>query len=497
MKISYKQFIIFVFSMMCYMVLVKVCDILFANPKGIPHEVVSSKQISYKQQKALIHNHVNKFIIVENLTLLDQKPRKKKKKSPKQTLYTGNRLNRLLYQLWDPNSEINEQSLISCDHLSSTDENVYQKGKRFARKLNRKFFEYADISDIWDLIRHNCNSLRKLFRFQNPKFGPASYSIAYTITLERTAEQSIRMLLSIYHHDNVYCVHPNARYGFKYYNVFRKISECIPNIVLPDRIFEIRLKTHNRLKAELACFKKLLNTSVPWKYGINLPSSAFPLRNNSYLVKHLKAKPYEVSISWEKPVHEHFLRRVKYSFSIKELESGEKAFVRTSKKKSDPPGNIQFYRRGIHFISTRQFYHFLTESTLAKEFLNWTKDAKNPEDFYYSSLYKYYDVSDGMPVDPLGSTLQQLRPVDNGVEDVSAVPSNELIISLWSSDRGHKCHGKYRGSVCIFSAEDLRWLLQQEYLFANSFDFRVDRVVIDCLSKNLKQPILLPDLELD
>ena len=217
------------------------------------------KRLGYKQRKALIHKRVNKFILSENFTFTESKTSKKKKSKP--ITYSSYRLNRLLFQLWDPNSQENEENLLSCDHLASDDENVYQKGKRFARKLNRKFYEYANVSDIWELVRYNCNNVRKLFRFQNPKFGPASYSIAYTVTLDRTAEQSIRMLLSIYHHDNVYCVHPNAKMGYQYFNIFRKISECIPNIILPDRIFEIRVKSHNRLKAELSCFKKLLERS--------------------------------------------------------------------------------------------------------------------------------------------------------------------------------------------------------------------------------------------
>ena len=497
MRLLLKYLSMFMMTSFLLMVFFTVHNIINSNRKT-PHQlkrIFSRKRESYRQRKAKLYQRVHQYILYENMSLVNSKARKKKRpiKSP-QTQWSDDRLSRMLYQVWDPNiEEQTEDHLLSCEHLASPDQSLYRKGKRFARKLNRKFYEYANISDIWEMIRYNCNGLRTLFRFQTPKFGPASYSIAYTVTLDRTAEQSIRMLLSIYHHDNVYCVHPNAKYGFKYYNIFRRITECIPNIVLPDRIFEIRLKTHNRLKAELSCFKKLLNISVPWRYGINLPSSSFPLHNNSKLVKYLKARQYEVSISWEKPVEDRFLSRVRYRYLIKEDENGERVLLRTTALKSSPPHNIEFFRKGNHFISTRDFYRFLTNSSISQDFLNWTRDAKNPEDFYYSSLYKHHYTLVHSLDDPPDYTVQQQVKLDSEIEDVSITQASELMTSLWISDRSHRCHGKYRGSVCIFSAADLRWLLQQDELFANSFDFRIDRVIIDCLTKNLKHPILKAD----
>ncbi|XP_066927716.1 beta-1,3-galactosyl-O-glycosyl-glycoprotein beta-1,6-N-acetylglucosaminyltransferase 4-like [Clytia hemisphaerica] len=457
--------------------------------------LIYNQEVNRKRSLLELQQKADFYITGQNLTVPKRRqPSTRALKISKQVseVDSNYRLNRLLYQLWDPYTNENEHNMFTCQHLVSENRKIYQHGKRFARKLNKKFYEYAKLQNILDAIGPTCNNLRKLFRYQTPNFGPASYSVAYTVTLERTAEQSLRMLLSIYHHDNVYCLHPNAKFGMKYYNVFRKVSECIPNIYLPDRIFEIRVKTHNRLKAEAQCFKKMLSVPVPWKYGINLPSTVFPLYNHSKIVHYLRSKPYEVSINWKTPNEAHFMSRVQFVHVARSIEGGDRALVRTSKRKAPPPHGIKIYRKGTSFIGTRQFYEFLVNDPLAKQFLDWTRDTKNPEDFYYASLYKHITREPRSSPDFGTSGLisgYKVRP-EHKLQDVSVDPENNLLISLWGSDRGHRCHGKYRGSVCILGSADLKWLLQQGYLFANSFDFRVDRLVVDCLSKNLKDPIL-------
>ena len=449
------------------------------------------------ERLGFFENKIKEYVIAQNITdiLKDSLRKKKKSKTPIKP-DSNYRLNRLLYQLWDPSTNENEHNMFTCKHLVNEDRKIYRHAKQTARKLNTKFYEYARLNTITDAIGPTCNNIRKLFPYQTPNYGPASYPIAYTITLERTAEQSLRMLLSIYHHDNVYCLHPNAKYGMKYFNIFRRVSECIPNIFVPDKIYEIRVKTHNRLKAEAECFKKLANVTVPWKYGINLPSTVFPLYNNSKIVQYLRSKPYEVEINWRySPVDDsHFMSRVQYVHVIKNIEGGDRAMVKTSKRKTTPPDGIQIFRKGSSFISTREFYQFLVESRVAKDFLKWARNTKNPEDFYYSSLYKHITKSPSRDTETAGQPSDVLpylkvRP-EHQLQDISVEPDSNLLISLWGSDRGNRCHGKYRGSFCIFGSGDLKWLLHQGYLFANSFDFRVDRFVVDCLSKNLKEPIL-------
>ena len=444
------------------------------------------KKFNYKVHKAMIKHRLKMFIANENTT--DIKSKLPRKKQIRPTSNNNNyRLSRLLFQLWDPNNYQNQGNMLNCENLVSLDKKKYHQGRRFARKLNRKFYEYVNVSDIWDAIKDTCMSVRNVFKYKTPKYGADSFPIAYTITLDRTAEQSLRMLLSIYHHANIYCIHPNAKFGMLYVNVFRRLSECLPNIILPEKLYEIRVKTFHHLKAELGCFNKLLNSSVPWKYGINLPSSAFPLRNNSYIVQYLKTKPYENVISWSFP-HSRFIRRIKYVHVVRETE-GETLLMRTSTIKKPPPDNIVIFRKGNFLISTREFYHFLTESEIAKRLLAWAQDTKTPEDFYYSTLYRHKSAPAGFPYDPDDNLPEKMiQTLDN--ENVSDTPLNDLLVTLWKSDAAHHCHGQYRGHVCIFSAADLRWLIEQDNLFALSFDFRVDRVAIDCLAKNLQEPIL-------
>lgn len=441
---------------------------------------------------AVIKNRLKSFITKENI--LDIKDRVAKKKQNKPVLNNNNyRLSRLLYQIWDPDNTQNHGHMLNCDNLVSLDKTKYHQGRRFARKLNRKFYEYINVSDIWDSIKDSCVSVRNIFKYKTPKFSLDSYPIAYTVTLDRTAEQSLRMLLGIYHHENIYCVHPNAKFGMLYVNVFRRLSECLPNVILPEKLYEIRVKTFHQLKAELGCFSRLLNSSVPWKYGINLPSSAFPLRNNSHIVEYLKSKPYETVISWSFP-HQRFIRRIKYVHVIRETE-GETLLMRTSIVKRPPPDDIVIFRKGNFLISTREFYHFLTESSISKRLLIWAQDTKTPEDYFYSTLYRHKDAPGGLPFYPNQNLLEKMFQTSDS-ENINDAPASDLLVTLWKSDPIHLCHGQYRGHVCIFSAADLRWLIEQDNLFAISFDFRVDRVAVDCLAKNLIEPIL-PDTDID
>lgn len=445
------------------------------------------RHMSYKEHKSLIKYRLKRLVLAQNITESDKKSLKKSKNT-KPMSSTNFHLNRMLYQLWDPHNYQNQGNLLNCGNLISMNDKKYRQGRRFARKLNRKFYDYINVSDIWESIRYSCVTLKNIFPYKTPKYSPASYPIAYTVLLDRTAEQSIRMLASIYDHDNIYCIHPNAKFGMMYLNVFKKISECVPNIILPDNIYEIKVKTFNRLKAELSCYSKLLNSSVPWKYGINIPSSSFPLRNNTYIVQYLKTKPYENVVSWTIP-SQRFKKRIKYVHVLRETE-GETLLLRTSTLKSQPPHGITIFRKGDYCISTREFYVFLTQSQVAKDFLDWAEDTKNPEDYFYSSLNRHPHCPGGYPYNPDEPGPTKTFQTEE-YENVQDVPPNDLVVSLWKGDISHRCHGLYRGHMCIFGAADLRWLLEQDCLFACSFDFRVDRVSVDCLTKHLVQPILL------
>ena len=448
--------------------------------------MTSEKRFNYKKHKKILTNRLKSLIAGQSLGGIVKKSPERKKVV--KDIDNGNyKLHRLLFQMWDPNKQHDQANLLSCDNLISMDEKEYRQGRRFARKLNHKFYEYINVSEIYEAIRYSCMPVHNIFAYKTPKYSAASYPIAYTITLDRTAEQSLRFLSSIYHHDNIYCIHPNSIFGSTYLNVFKKISECVPNIILPDRIYGIKVKTYNRLLAQLACFKKLLNTSIPWRYGFNLPSSAFPLRNNTYLIQYLKQKPYENVVPWDIPA-ERFEKRFKYSFVLKEIE-GETLLLRTNFKKKSPPGNIKIFRKGEHFISTREFWEFLTESDIAKSFLEWAHDTKNPEDFFYASMNRYKGAPGGTPYDE--EDLQQegaLQTTES--ENIIDLPNSDFVINLWKSDHSIKCHGVYRGFMCIFGSADLRWLIQQDSLFAFSFDYRVDRVAIDCLTKHIQTPLL-------
>ena len=419
---------------------------------------------------------------------------KQRNKRPKPSAHqrTNEKLIKLIFQLWDLKSLQAQEDSYTCKDLVSVDDKTYQSGKKLASKLNSRFYESFNASAILDAISVSCDSITSIFRTKEssrlPRHKP--YPIAYTIQVDRGVEQSIRMLYSTYHPDNVYCLHPNMQRGKAFVEVFKRIAECVPNIFLPDVVYGIGVRTHQRIVADLKCFEKLLESSIPWRYGINLPSSAFPLRNNSFIVEYLKKKPYENEIAWRFS-NVKFYKRALFVHVIRESHTGQKVLKRTNRLKSSPPRDIALFRKGEYFISTREFYRFLVNSSISRELLAWSNDTKYPEEMFYATLNRYPGAPGGQPFSDMNNdTMLDPFNFSSEKEDIVDQPNDDLLTTLWRQDKSHRCHGAYRGNMCIFGAADLRWLIAQDALFANSFDYRVDRVSIDCLTKHLIKPIL-------
>ena len=99
------------------------------------------KKFNYKAHKFLIKNRLKMLIASENTSDIKTKFQKRKQMKPISN-NNNHRLSRLLFQLWDPNSYQTQASMLNCQNLVSLDKKKYRQGRRFARKLNRKFFNW-------------------------------------------------------------------------------------------------------------------------------------------------------------------------------------------------------------------------------------------------------------------------------------------------------------------------------------------------------------------
>lgn len=313
--------------------------------------------------------------------------------------------------------------------------------------------------------------------------------IAYSILLNKPLDQSFQLLRAIYNPVNIYCLHVHASASKRYFATINKLARCFQNILISPKRFRILHATVERVEAHLSCFKTLLNSTVSWRYLINIPGSAFPLRNNTFLLDYLEKRGYLNSITYGDATSESFLRRTQFVHEYTVNWRGYEVFSKTTKTKLPPPGNLTIFRGDSSFVATRDFAGYVLTSRIAQDLLEWSRDTKNPEGFYWATLNRVPGTPGGIPY---RMDTEVIKDEDTGVtsEDISTTSESDLIARLWRTQHNHRCGGKYVANLCVFNYKDLRWLLGQDCLFADSFDLKIDNVVIDCLYKNLKKPLV-------
>ena len=237
-------------------------------------------------------------------------------------------------------------------------------------------------------------------------------------------------------------------------DVFRRLAACVPNIILPRTLYYALARPGNKLKSELKCFEQLLRSDIAWSYGINLLTSAFPLRNHSHVAAYLRAKEYGNELDYRTGDDDRFRNRTRYVHRT--MRNRTAIFVaRTFNQKSPPPTNLTLFRKGEHFIGTRAFYDFLTSSAISRSLLAWAMDTKFPEDFFYATLHRHPAAPHGDPYlvtesrDPyMSSAHARVNIFEYRKHNQRAVSSSDdedvdvrnerpggLLLTLWSSDK--------------------------------------------------------------
>ena len=358
-----------------------------------------------------------------------------------------------------------------------------RKVKSSQKKLGIRVYSDVNLTNVF-------NSCEKISSFIKSTFSNNSRGvkpIAYSILLNRPADQTFQLLRAIYHPSNVYCLHVHTDATKRYFALITKLVKCVDNFRLSDGRYKLTYATHHRIKAHLSCHRVLLNTNTTWKYLISVPGSVFPLRNNTFIADYLAKRNYLNGIAHSDPSNKSFMRRVNFVHKMVVYSGGYKVYARTNKRKDPPPYNMTLFRSDTSFLATRSFIEFVVTSNISVKLLQWAKDTKSPDEFFWATLDRFPGTPGGIPYRKDSNDIHTMMPV---AEDIVSSNDNDLVVRLWKSQRTHKCGGKYIGNLCIFNYKDLRWLLTQDSLFADAFDIKVDNVVVGCLNKNLKQPLV-------
>ena len=375
-----------------------------------------------------------------------------------------------------------------CKHLVSGNEQLRQKAIRKLKKQS-KLSHRTDKN-----ISLTFNGCPEIYSYINRTFSERHESIqnrpiAYSIVLNKPLDQSFQLLRAIYNPSNTYCLHVHASATKRYFATINKLAKCFQNILISPKRFRILHATIDRVEAHLSCFRTLLNSTISWRYLISIPGSVFPLRNNTVLLDYLEKRGYLNSITYGDATSESFLRRTQFVHEYSVNWRGYEIFSKTTRTKLPPPENVTIFRGDSSFLATRDFAEYSLTSRIAQDLLEWSRDTKNPEGFYWATLNRVPGAPGGTPH---RMDTELIKEDDTGIttEDISTTSESDLIARLWRTQHNHRCGGKYTANLCVFNYKDLRWLLGQDCLFADSFDLKIDNVVINCLYKNLKKPLV-------
>jgi beta-1,3-galactosyl-O-glycosyl-glycoprotein beta-1,6-N-acetylglucosaminyltransferase/N-acetyllactosaminide beta-1,6-N-acetylglucosaminyltransferase/mucin type N-acetylglucosaminyltransferase 3 len=244
---------------------------------------------------------------------------------------------------------------------------------------------------LYNELTTNCSEFvaRRGYIMEPASEEEANFPIAFSILMYKEAEQAERFLRSIYQPQNVYCIHVDRDSPDVLHQAVKNIASCLPNVFVASRLESIVYGGFSRLQADINCMTDLSKTNVSWKYFINQPSQAFPLRTNAELVQILKI--YNGSndiegISVEKVPH--MKNRIAYHHAFRYPDGARKPIVvRTARRKGKPPHGLNITKGSAYGVFSRDFVHFILNDQLSRTFLRWCRDTYSPDEHYWSTLH--------------------------------------------------------------------------------------------------------------
>ncbi|XP_062905331.1 beta-1,3-galactosyl-O-glycosyl-glycoprotein beta-1,6-N-acetylglucosaminyltransferase 4-like [Mobula hypostoma] len=294
------------------------------------------------------------------------------------------------------------------------------------------------------------------------------YPLAFSLVVHKDAIMVERLLKMIYMPQNIYCIHYDQKSSKSFKTAMHNLARCLPNVFIATKI-ELVYYTHiSRLQADLNCLSDLLNSSVQWRYVINLCGQDLPLRSNIELVSELKKLNGANMLESVKP---SAIKKERFTFHHEfqdTLDEFGGILMKTDIKKDPSPHGIEMFTGSAYFVLSYEFVKYINNSIVAKDFLAWSADTYSPDEHFWASMVRVPGVPGELP--------------RSGAEVTDMQSKTRLVKWSYLEEMLYPpCTGTHRRSVCIYGSAELRWLLQSGHWFANKFDSKVDPVLIKCL----------------
>ncbi|XP_028313921.1 beta-1,3-galactosyl-O-glycosyl-glycoprotein beta-1,6-N-acetylglucosaminyltransferase-like [Gouania willdenowi] len=367
----------------------------------------------------------------------------------------------------------------NCSAILQGDEEAVRQAKILTiTKEFRKSIQIPD--DFYTSEAQDCRrfKLKRKYLTMPLSKEEEDFPLAFSIIVHHKVQNFERLLRAIYAPHNIYCIHVDQKSPVSVVSAIKAITSCFSNVFLAKRTENVTYASWSRVQADLNCMGELYNSSIKWKYFINLCGQDFPLKTNLEIVRMLRSFKGKNSLESEK-MSEGKKGRVNNVFKI--VDGHPK---NTGKKKEKPPFDLPILSGSAYIVVNRGYIRSVLEDSRIQTLIEWAKDTYSPDEFLWATIQR-------MPGIP-GSRWPHVK---HGTTDLNS--HARLVKWQWhegpqgSLEAAYpKCEGTHNREICVYGAGDLPWLLEHHHFFANKFDTDFDAIAVYCLEKYLRQKAL-------
>lgn len=311
---------------------------------------------------------------------------------------------------------------------------------------------YSD-ADI-ERFAEDCDTFKK--RFQFPQYPSsreeARFPLAFSMVVEKEAEQVARLLSSLYQPQNLFCLTYDLHASPQFKRAMDSLMRCFPdNMISPKVRREIFWGDFSILEATMDCLQALTygRPNHRWKYVQIISWNDVPMRTNWEMVKILQIFDGAQDVD----LMENFVWRFRNYFFQGEWDNYQK-----ERKRSIPPGNIIMYRGSYAVTLTKEFVKFMFTNPESRALYEWSRSTWAPEEQYWSTVAHnlHLNPPGGFP----GSCLHYYTHDNKKKNWISR-------FQLWQNDPN--CKGTFAFYSCVYGAGDLPMLKNMLSLVAHKF----------------------------
>ena len=314
-------------------------------------------------------------------------------------------------------------------------------------------------------LSQDCTLLREVHGYDKPvDKEEMDFPLAFGLKMHTAPEQAEQLLRTIYRPHNVYCIHVDKKADDAVLRVMTSIAACFPNVILTDGINFV-YGSYDSIRTELRTMTCALESTVRWRYYLNLAGQEFPLKTNLEMVRILKLFNGTNDIE-SFPVPKAYQKRFAHKYRLHEGH-----LQNTTVRKEPPTFKVEIRRGRQYSAFSRAFVAFIFFDDEAKSIMDYFRDTFYPEENIWATVNQLPWIPGGFPVHVKHSRKN---------EHISRAVA-------WKYEDSYRCKGNYVREVCIFTKADLPWLLSLPNLFANKFRLDMDSLAVVCLEAVIDQ----------